>query len=153
MFGAVDSDIESSGAYEYGSWWTAPQPSEVSLADFTANLTSIVQQILNAGKNVTLLTPWPKFSTAGLNQGRFYSDAVKGVGANFGIPVLDAGDIMRKLWWGSDQWLAARIVPNPNAPSLWSLIEDELHPSALGHTYIANLCALPQAFRACACHG
>ena len=152
MFGAGDSEISYSGSYSYTGWWTGPQTSEVSVASFTANLTSIVQQILKAGKQVTLLTPWTNFNTANLNQGRFYSDAVKGVGAALGVPVLDAGDILRQLWTNSYEWLNRNGVVHPNAPTLGSLMADDLHPSVVGHTHIANLCSKPQNVAACACN-
>ena len=145
MFGAVDSYIKDS--QDFSTWWASPKPSEVSIANYTTNLTSIVNQIKGAGKSVTLMTPWPTFGTANLNQGQFYSDAVKAVGRALGVAVLDAHDIMRRLWWGSKPWFTS----TSNAPDLWTLIVDEQHPSALGHTKMAELCNQPQSIGACAC--
>ena len=73
-------------------------------------------------------------------------DIDKVVGGLRGVPVVDADSIQRNLWWGSIQWVGG------SSPSLWDLEIDYQHPSALGHTKIAELCQKPQNVNACACH-
>ncbi len=146
MAGANDAFIDPYATYDYSTYWAQAKPSAVSVTAFQNNLISIVQQIKNSGKQVTLLTSWAFFSTPELIQFLFYVDAVKYIGVFTGTPVLDADAIQRNAWWGSSQWLGT------GAPSLWDMEVDYQHPSALGHTAIANLCQKPQNATACACH-
>lgn len=146
MAGANDAFIDPGASYDYSTYWTAPRPSAVSLPAFKANLTSMVGQARAAGKEVTLITPWVFFSTPMLVQFTFYADAVKEVGGLLGVPVLDADAIQRDLWWASKPWLTQNA-----APLLWDLEVDYQHPSAAGHTRIADLCRKPQNATACAC--
>ena len=156
MLGAGDSFLDyandNPAIFDYSSYWTQAQVGRVSVSQFKANLTSIVQQLRAAGKNVTLLTSWQFASTLYLTQSQFYADVVKGVGAELGVPVLDAAAIFLHRYWGSSQWLDGRVTPPISAPSILSFLVDWQHQSALGHTYIANLCQKPQAVGACACN-
>lgn len=147
MFGANDAFIESAPTYNYSSYWTEPKPGRVSLATYRENITSMVTQIQAQGKAVTLITPWAFWSTEYLQQFPFYVNVVKQVGKEMGVPVLDAYAIQLNLWWASQPWL----TPASGAPSFWALEQDYQHPSALGHTKIAELCTKPENSASCAC--
>lgn len=146
MAGANDAFINPGVNYDYSTYWTEPRPSAVSVPIFKSNLTEMVKQARSAGKDVTLITPWTFFSTPLLIQFTFYADTVKEVGGLLGVPVLDADAIQRDLWWASKPWLTQNA-----APLLWDLEVDYQHPSAAGHTRIADLCRKPQNATACAC--
>lgn len=147
MFGANDAYIDYALPYNYSSYWTEPKPSRVPLTTFRDNLASMVTQIQAGGKQVTLITPWAFWSTESLQQFPFYVNAVKQVGKELGVPVLDAYAIQLNLWWASQPWLPA----SSGAPSFWALEQDYQHPSALGHTKIAELCTKPENAASCAC--
>lgn len=150
MFGANDAYIDETLPYNYSSYWSEPKPGRVSVPVFRQNLESMVTQIRAAGKDVTLMTPWAFWSTPHLLQFPFYVEAIKQVGAEMGVPVLDAYSIQLRLWWNSSPWLVA----SHNAPSFYALLQpnDFQHPSALGHTKIAELCTKPENAASCACH-
>lgn len=147
MFGANDGFISPTATYDYSTYWPAPKPARVSLADYKANLENMVDLITASGKAVTLITPWAFWSTPHLQQYPFYVDAMKEVGKEKGVPVLDAYAIQLNAWWASQPWLQA----STGAPSMWSLQQDYQHPSAAGHTKIAQLCQKLENANACAC--
>ena len=147
QIGANDAAIAPNGSYDFSSYWTSPQPSAVSVAQYTANLTQMVILSRAAGKEPVFMTPWAFFSSPDLVQFPFYVNAMIAVGAQMGVPVLDAYRIQTDLWWASKPWLTQNA-----APSLWDLEADYQHPNAAGHTLEANLCQKPQNSGACACH-
>jgi lysophospholipase L1-like esterase len=147
MFGANDAFIDNDKVYDYSTYWTVPKPSNISVSQYKLNLTSMIEQITGAGKEITLITPWAFWSSAQLNQFPFYVDAMKAVALQTKTPILDAYEIQLNLWWASQPWLDRAT----HAPSIKNLQQDYQHPSDQGHTQIANLCNKPQNSNACAC--
>jgi lysophospholipase L1-like esterase len=106
---------------------------------FKANITSIVQQLLKGGSEVTLMTPNLVRSTEyGL---RFppYLQAIRDVASEQNVPLLDLYSMFAEVYFSSSD-------------KLWNTwYFDALHPSAQGHQAIAGMCALTQNKNACAC--
>jgi lysophospholipase L1-like esterase len=147
MFGANDAFIDPTAVYDLKTRWNAPKESAVSVSQYKANLTDMITKIRRVGKNVTLITPWAFWSTPQLIQFPFYVDAMKSVGAKMSVPILDAYAIQLNGWWASQPWLDS----STGAPLFWRYEQDYQHPSAEGHTQIADLCRQPQNTDACAC--
>lgn len=137
MFGANDG-------------WRDPRtnpspPAEVSSDRYKANLYTIVQKLKGAGKQITLMTPWPFFSTPTLQNMQPYVQAAKEVAFKEQVPLVDVYTAAAMNWWNyctagdaSCGWFSNRYT-------------DYQHPSASGNAEIAALCELPQNQTACAC--
>lgn len=130
MIGANDAFIPATTIVNNAVEWTAPvtPPSPGNnLATYDANLCAIIDAVRQAGKDISMVTPWAFFGTPFLVQFPFYVRKMQDVGARKGVVVLDAYRIQTDLWW------------NLNS-NLWSMYEqDYQHENASGHVKIAEL--------------
>ncbi len=144
MIGANDAFIDPTTYVAYPPEWTgpkAPPVSGTSLADFQDGLVDIDTIADSEDVPWTYIAPWAFFTTANIVQFRFYVEGAEDILVPLGVPIVDAFHLQLDRFWNYG-----------NNPSVfWNLYEvDYQHPSAAGHTLIANELAAERSALSCA---
>jgi lysophospholipase L1-like esterase len=125
-------------------------PAPIDAQQTILNLEAGIQQALNAGHDVTVLTNWAMWQTVNMAASPAYIRAEKAAATRWGLTALDAYAIAGQCWLNVPgtpeyQTCLAWFAGDPRDVGRWS------HPSPAGHQAIAALCDRPEYADSCAC--
>lgn len=145
QIGANDAYV-STGSVNYPPELTSPLLGDygITLTQYKINLNTIATMIRNKNIPVSFVTPWPFTDTLNRVQFQFFADAMKDVGRSINVSVIDVRDISQGgIWWN---------YQNNTSAYFSKFYVDQQHPTAIAHSYEADLFTKQQYSNSCAYH-